>query len=180
MRKKQKNRGRSKFGSRAPVYVTSDLRDFWEPTPSRVWITHCSACILCVCLSVSIWIVLCGCYCVTCMWVFTFEPQLQFAKYFSPKTQKIRWCILLTFFPQPHDVPYRTLCGPCCNSILACNPHSLCRCWVRAGMRHRNQYGYYHRLTLPPFFISPQGPLVTSTHWPLIFTSQITGYIEPQ
>lgn len=34
---------RSKFGSRAPVYVTSDLRHFWEPTPSQ----HS---LLCVCV----------------------------------------------------------------------------------------------------------------------------------
>lgn len=36
---------RSKFGSRAPVYVTSDLKHFWEPTPSQVWITHCCVCV---------------------------------------------------------------------------------------------------------------------------------------
>lgn len=71
MKKRSKSK-RSKFGSWALVYVTSDPEHFWEPTPSQVWITGC-----CVCLSV-------------------FVTRLCVSNAFSPCYLSLAWRICLT------------------------------------------------------------------------------------
>lgn len=105
-------------------------------------------------------------------------------QYYFLKPRKATELFLFRYFPQTRYIYLANLIALCVVRVVDLLYHIILFSVSLFGEGGNASLGaycyYYHRLALPPFSISPQAPLVTSTPRPQRCTTWVSVYIESQ